>query len=83
MRNIPIYDRVMKLALSYIAGVLVGLWRVDGPWPTKLTLALLWPLGPLAFVVIVAILLAASLVAFPAVGAVVAASAVAAWWMLG
>jgi hypothetical protein len=43
---------------------------------------LLWPLGPLAFALTIAILLVASLIAFPAVGAVVLLAAAAAWWAL-
>ena len=48
----------------YLAGVIVGLWRTDGPWPTRVLLAVLWPIGPLTLVVVVAILLAATPVAF-------------------
>ena len=48
----------------YLAGVIVGLWRSDGPWPTRVLLAVLWPIGPLMFVVVVAILLAATPIAF-------------------
>jgi hypothetical protein len=48
----------------YLAGVAVGLWRTDAPLPTRLLLAILWPIGPLAFVIVVAILLAASPLAF-------------------
>jgi hypothetical protein len=48
----------------YLAGVIVGLWRTDGPWPTRVRLAVLWPIGPLTFVVVVAILLAATPIAF-------------------
>ena len=48
----------------YLAGVAIGLWRTDAPLPTRLPLALLWPIGPLAFVVVLAILLAASPFAF-------------------
>jgi hypothetical protein len=48
----------------YLAGVAVGLWRTDAPLPTRLPLALLWPIGPLAFVLVVAILLAAAPIAF-------------------
>jgi hypothetical protein len=45
--------------------------------------AALWPLGPLAFVVTVAILLGASLIAFPWIAALVAATAAAAlWWFV-
>jgi hypothetical protein len=48
----------------YLAGVAIGLWRTDAPLPTRLLLAVLWPIGPLTFVIVVAILLAASPLAF-------------------
>jgi len=48
----------------YLVGVAIGLWRTDGPIGTRLLLALLWPIGPIAFVVVVAILLAATPIAF-------------------
>jgi hypothetical protein len=48
----------------YLAGVAIGLWRTDGPWSTKLLLSLLWPIGPLAFVIVVATLLASAPIAF-------------------
>jgi hypothetical protein len=48
----------------YVIGVLVGLWRTDGPPATKLTFALLWPLGPLALTVTVSGLLLAAVIAF-------------------
>lgn len=48
------------LLAVYLAGVAIGLWRTDGPLPTRLLLAALWPIGPLAFVIVVAILLAAA-----------------------
>ena len=48
----------------YLAGVAIGLWRTDAPLPTRLLLALLWPIGPLAFVIVVAVLLAATPIAF-------------------
>lgn len=68
----------------YAAGALLALWRTDASWPTKLGVAALWPLGPLAFVVTVAILLGASLIAFPVIAAlVVLAAAGALWWFLG
>jgi hypothetical protein len=74
----------MKTALGvYVAGLLVGLAATDGRLGTRLTLALLWPLGPMAFVVTVAGLLAASTIAFPIVGAALGLMAVLAWWLLG
>jgi hypothetical protein len=66
----------------YAAGALVALWRTDASWPIRIALALLWPIGPLAFLVTVAILLGASLIAFPLVAGVIAAiGAVAIWWL--
>ena len=68
----------------YIAGALLALWRTDASWPTRIGLALLWPIGPLAFVVTVSILLAASVIAFPWIaGGIVVTGAVAAWWLSG
>ena len=66
----------------YAAGALVAIWRTDAAWPTRLALPILWPLGPLAFLVTVSILLAASLLAFPLVsGAIAAAVAAVVWWL--
>jgi hypothetical protein len=67
----------------YIGGVLVGLLLTDGRPPERLALAILWPLGPLAFVVTISILLVAAAIAFPVVGIVAVAMGVAAWWMWG
>jgi hypothetical protein len=52
------------LWVVYLAGVAIGLWRTDARWPTRPLLALLWPIGPLAFVIVVAILIAATPIAF-------------------
>ncbi|HET9359045.1 MAG TPA: hypothetical protein VFO58_04810 [Vicinamibacterales bacterium] len=59
----------MRTALTiYAIGVLVGLWRTDGPPATKLLVALLWPIGPLAFLVTVSGLLVAAVIAFAGPG---------------
>ena len=63
----------------YVAGVAWGLLMIDARPMTKIVLAILWPLGPLAFAVTITILLAASLVAFPAFGAAVLIAAAAVW----
>ena len=74
---------VVKLGLVvYIVGVVWGLFRVDARPLARVALALLWPLGPIAFVVTLAILFAASLIAFPLFGAVVLAATGALWWAL-
>jgi hypothetical protein len=55
----------MRAALAiYVAGVMLGVWRTDGPPASKVALALAWPLGPLAFVVTISGLLIASVIAF-------------------
>jgi hypothetical protein len=55
---------------------------IDARPAARVGLALLWPLGPLAFVVTVTILLAASLIAYPAfgVGVLIAVVVAVAWW---
>jgi hypothetical protein len=66
----------------YAVGAVIALWRTDAGWPTRVAIAVLWPLGPLAFVVTVAILAAASFIAFPLIaGSIAAAGAAAAWWL--
>ena len=71
------------LWMIYAVGALLAIWRTDASWPTRVALALLWPLGPLAFVVTVAILLAASLIAFPLIAGLIAALvATAVWWLV-
>ncbi len=66
----------------YIAGVVWGLLGIDARPAARVGLALLWPLGPLAFAVTIAVLLVASLVAYPAFGAAVLLTAAVAWWAL-
>ena len=71
------------LWVLYAVGALIALWRTDAHLPTRIALAVLWPLGPLAFVVTVGILLAASVIAFPVVaGLVAAAGGLAVWWFV-
>jgi hypothetical protein len=52
------------LLTIYLIGALVALWRTDGPPATKLTMALLWPIGPLAFLVTISGLVVAAAIAF-------------------
>jgi hypothetical protein len=74
---------IWQLGLAiYVAGVVWGLLKIDAKPATKIALAMLWPLGPIAFAVTVTILLAASLIAFPLWGAAVLIAAGAAWWWL-
>jgi hypothetical protein len=66
--------------LIYSAGVLIGLAATDERPVARAGLALLWPIGPAAFVVTLAVLAAASLIAFPIVGVVVGGALVL--WIL-
>ena len=72
----------MWMAEIYVVGVLVGLIATQGGVATRLGLALLWPLGPLAFVITVAGLLVVAAIAFPIFGVVLAAAVAAAWFAL-
>jgi hypothetical protein len=57
-----VFDGSTLVVAIYLAGVVIGLALVDGRPAVRLGLALLWPLGPLAFVVTLAVLVGASLV---------------------
>ena len=61
----------------YLAGVVVALGVMRDRWPARVGTALVWPLGPMAFVAVVMILLAASVYLWP-VPVLAAISAVAA-----
>jgi hypothetical protein len=59
--------------IIYVAGVAWGLFVIDARASVRIGLAVLWPLGPIAFAVTITVLLAASLIAFPLFGAAVLA----------
>ena len=65
----------------YLLGVLVGLMATQGGPATRLLFAVLWPLGPLAFLITVAGLLIVAAIAFPVFGVVLAATVAAGWWL--
>ncbi len=68
--------------LVYAAGVLVGVVAGRGSPAVRVGLALLWPLGPLAFVMTVTMLLIVAAVAFPLFGLLLAAAGAIGWWAL-
>ena len=72
----------MWLAELYLVGVIVGLLATQGGMGTRLGLALLWPLGPLAFIITVAGLLVVASIAFPWFGGILAVAIGAGWWLL-
>jgi hypothetical protein len=50
---------------AYLVGVIIGLLATDDRWPGRMTAALLWPLGPLAFLFVTAGLLVVAAVLWP------------------
>jgi hypothetical protein len=65
----------------YLAGFIVGLFAVDEPLPGRLGVAAAWPLGPLACVVVLTILVVALPIALPSAAAWLAAVLVVVWLM--
>jgi hypothetical protein len=56
----------MRIALLiYLAGVIVGLAVMRDRWPVRLMTALVWPLGPIAFVIVTAVLLVTAAILWP------------------
>jgi hypothetical protein len=51
--------------LIYAIGVLIGLAVMRDPWRSRLATALMWPLGPIAFVVVVTMMLTAAAIVWP------------------
>ncbi|HEY6359843.1 MAG TPA: hypothetical protein VIX63_02000 [Vicinamibacterales bacterium] len=67
----------------YALGALVGLALTDAPLVHRLGLALLWPIGPAALLMTLAVLVVASFIAFPIIGALGLAAIAAWWWIAG
>jgi hypothetical protein len=74
---------VRAVLLIYAAGVAAGLIITDARPLARIGIALAWPIGPAAFVAVIAVLLVAALVIFPWFGAAVAAIGLGSWWYLG
>ena len=55
----------MVYLIVYLAGVAIGLAAMRDRWPLRLAIALLWPLGPMAFAVVIAILTVAAIALWP------------------
>jgi hypothetical protein len=57
----------MVLLSIYVIGVVVGLVVMRDSWLPRLATALVWPLGPIAFLLVVPLLLIAALILWPLV----------------
>jgi hypothetical protein len=64
---------IAAVMIVYAAGVALGIVCGNARPTVRIALALLWPLGLVAFAVTLLVLLAASLIAFPMFAALVAA----------
>jgi hypothetical protein len=73
---------VRIVLLVYVLGAIAGVVLTDAKPLARIGLALAWPIGPLAFVTVVASLLLAALYIFPLFGVVVGLGIAAGWWML-
>ena len=51
--------------LVYLAGVVIALMVMRDPWPARLAPALVWPLGPIAFVLVLTVMVLASAILWP------------------
>ena len=70
----------MGLAVAiYAVGVAAGLVLTDARPLARVVIALLWPLGAVAFVITIAILVMAAMLVFPVFGGLVLAAAVGGW----
>ncbi|MCA1584654.1 MAG: hypothetical protein LC791_07755 [Acidobacteria bacterium] len=58
-------DVTTALLVLYVAGVIVGLVAVDARGSMRIVLPLLWPLGPAAFVIVIAGLTLVAIVLWP------------------
>lgn len=67
----------------YTVGVLLGLAMTDARPLARVALAVLWPIGPLAFVAIVGTLLVTAALVFPLVGAAILAGIIGWLWLAG
>lgn len=66
-------------AIVYLVGVVLGVACGDAQPAVRIALAVLWPLGILAFAVTVGVLLVASLIAFPWIAGALLAATVLLW----
>lgn len=75
-------DGIGTIAIGmYAAGLVIGLLVIDEPFPARLGVAAAWPVGPIAFVTVVTVLLLVLPVAMPRVALVLAAVAILVWWI--
>ena len=70
------------VGVIYAVGVLIGLAVMRDRWSVRLLTAALWPLGIVAFGVVVVVLLLAAVYLWPIPAIVTVATAAAAWYAI-
>jgi hypothetical protein len=55
----------MLYLTTYLLGFVIAIAVMRDPWPVRIGTALAWPLGPLAFLIVISVLLVASVVLWP------------------
>jgi hypothetical protein len=67
----------------YLVGVVVALAVMRDSWPARVATALVWPVGPAAFFVVVSILLVAAAIVWPVpiLGGTAVVGALL-WWLM-
>lgn len=69
-------------AIVYVVGVALGLMRGDAHLANRVALAVLWPLGLVAFAATLGILFVAALIAFPLFAGALLAASLILWTLL-
>jgi len=72
----------MFFAVMYLIGAIIAFAVMRDPLPARIGTALVWPLGPIAFVVVVAILLVAAAILWPVPVLTGAGLVAAALWLI-
>ena len=68
----------------YAIGVLIGLVMTDARPLARVALAVLWPVGPMAFVAVICNVIVTAAFVFPLVGVAIVAAAIIGWlWLAG
>ena len=77
-----IWPVLRVVVIVYVAGVVIGLLRVDASPVTRVAVSLLWPLGVVAGVVTISALVVAAMVLFPMLGVAVVVAGLVGWWLV-
>lgn len=77
-----IYGVETLLLAVYGAGVVIGLVTIDGSIAARLGLSLVWPAGPVAFVLTIAMLVTVAAIRFPTFGVLLAVLLAAVWMLI-